>query len=299
MKWINKLERRFGKYAIHNLMYYLIVLYAVGFVLEVFGGGFYTRFLSLDMAMVFKGQVWRLVTFIMGPPDTSILFIIISLYFYYWIGNILERAWGAFRFNLYIVIGMILHILAALLIYVVWGVSFPFTTYYLNMSMFLAFATVMPDMEVLFMFLIPVKVKWFAYADMLYFAVTIIGGFLYRYIPAGAYYGLLSAGVMLHPVYAVAALVSLMNFIIFYFSTRNYKSVSPREIKRKAEFKRKINVQGKGAKHKCAVCGRTEADGEDIVFRYCSKCDGAYEYCSDHLYSHKHVTGSKINNNNM
>ena len=81
MKWINKLERRFGKYAIHNLMYYLIVLYAVGFVLEVFGGGFYTRFLSLDMAMVFKGQVWRLVTFIMGPPDTSILFIIISLYF--------------------------------------------------------------------------------------------------------------------------------------------------------------------------------------------------------------------------
>lgn len=149
MKWFQKLERKFGRYAIHNLMYYLIFLYAAGFVLEIFGNNFYSRYLALDMEMIFRGQVWRLVTFIMGPPDTSIIFVLFSLYFYYLIGQVLENAWGAFRFNMYILSGIVLHILAALLIYLIFGVSFPFTTYYLNMSLFLAFATLMPDMQVL------------------------------------------------------------------------------------------------------------------------------------------------------
>lgn len=289
MKWFQKLERKFGRYAIHNLMYYLIILYAVGFVLEVFGNGFYSRYLALDMEMVFRGQIWRLVTFIMGPPDTSIIFILFSLYFYYLIGRVLENAWGAFRFNMYILSGVVLHILAALLIYLIFGVSFSFTTYYLNMSMFLAFATLMPDMEVLLMFILPIKIKWLAYADMIYFGLTIVGGYLYRFLPSGVLVGLIRIGIFATPAYATAALVSLLNFILFYVMTRNYRSVSPKEIRRKADYKNRIKAASKGNKHRCAVCGRTEADGEDLVFRYCSKCDGAYEYCSEHLYTHRHV----------
>lgn len=294
MKWFNKLERKFGKYAIHNIMYYLIILYACGFLLEVFGGGFYSRYLALNMEMIFKGQMWRLFTFIMGPPNTSILFILLSLYFYYMIGSVLEQAWGAFRFNMYLLSGWFLHILAALVIYLLFGVSFEFTTYYLNMSMFLAFATLVPDMQVLLFFIIPIKVKWLAYVDMAYFALTIIGGLFQSFLPINILFGLYSIGIMATPVYAIAALVSLLNFIFFYGATRNYRAISPKEMKRKADYRHKVQASYKGTKHKCAVCGKTEADGEDMVFRFCSKCDGAYEYCSEHLYTHKHVTSKKV-----
>lgn len=294
MKWFYKLERKFGKYAIHNLMYYLIILYAGGFVLEIFGNGFYTRYLALSIEKILQGQVWRLVTFIMGPPNTSVIFILLSLYFYYIIGSVLERAWGAFRFNMYILTGMLLHIIAALVIYFVFGVDMPFDTYYLNMSMFLAFATVMPDMQMLLFYLIPIKVKWIAYFDMAYFLLTIIGGFFYNYLPSNILFGLFSIGVIATPVYATAALLSLLNFFFFYFTTRNYRAISPKEIKRKAEYKHKINVATRGTKHKCAVCGKTEKDDENMVFRFCSKCEGAYEYCSEHLYTHKHVNKMKF-----
>ncbi len=191
---------------------------------------------------------------------------------------------------MYMLSGWLLHILAALIIYLVFGVSFPFDTYYLNMSLFLAFATIAGEMEVLLFFIIPIKVKWLAYVDMVYFALTIIGGLFQSVLPINILYGLFRIGIMATPVYAVAALVSLLNFIVFYGMTRNYRTVSPKEIKRKAEYKHKIQAAGKGTKHKCAVCGRTEKDGEDLVFRYCSKCEGTYEYCNEHLYTHKHVT---------
>lgn len=294
MKWFYKLERKLSRFAVPGLMNYLIVLYAAGFVLEVFFNGFYTRYLSLDMAMVFSGQIWRLVTFIMGPPSTSILFILLSLYFYYMIGSVLERAWGTVRFNMYIWMGVIFHIIAAFIIYAGFGVSMCFTTYYLNMSMFLAFAMVMPDMQVLLFYLIPIKVKWLAYVDMAYFALTIIGGLFAGFLPGNIIYGLYSIGIMATPVHAIAALVSLLNFVVFYLMTRNYKSVSPKELKRKADYKNKVKAAARGYKHKCAVCGRTEKDGEDLVFRFCSKCDGAYEYCNEHLYTHKHVVKTVI-----
>lgn len=290
MKWFNKLERKYGRYAIHNLMYYIIIIYAVGFVLEVFGNGFYSNYLSLNMEQVFHGQIWRLVTFIMGPPSTSLIFILFSLYFYYLMGNILEQAWGAFKFNMYILSGIVLHIVAALIIYLMFGVSFEFSTYYLNMSMFLAFATLMPDMQVLLFFIIPIKIKWMAYLDMAYFALTIIGGLLYNIIPLNIIRGLYILNIPCSPVYAIAALISLLNFGIFYSMTRNYRSISPKEMRRRAEYKRKVSQPSRANKHKCAVCGKTEKDGEDIEFRYCSKCDGAYEYCLEHLYSHRHVT---------
>ena len=101
MNWINKLERKFGRYAIHNLMHYIIILYAVGFALNLIAPGFYMEYLSLDASAILHGQIWRIVTFLIQPPDGSPIFIIFALYLYYMIGQNLEAAWGAFRFNLY------------------------------------------------------------------------------------------------------------------------------------------------------------------------------------------------------
>ena len=76
---------------------------------------------------------------------------------------------------------------------------------------------------------------------------------------------------------------------MFYFATRNYQRVSPKEIQRKKKYKREIHASTSGPKHKCAVCGRTELDGDNLEFRFCTKCDGSYEYCQDHLFTHEHI----------
>ena len=241
--------------------------------------------------MILKGQVWRLVTFIIEPPDTSIIFIIFSLYLYYMIGSSLERTWGSFRFNVYFFMGMILHIIAAFLIYIIWGIDFPLNTYYLNMSLFLAFAATYPDMQLMLFFIIPIKIKWLAIIDAVYFGLTIVFGFLFTTlvnVAPALYVGLFNLGIMAHPLYATAALVSLLNFIVFFFMTRNVARYSPKEIKRKIVYTSKVKSASKGSRHKCAICGQTEAN-ENLTFRYCSKCDGNYEYCQEHLYTHQHI----------
>lgn len=293
MKWLDKLERKFGRYAIHNLMLYVVILYAVGFVLQYLPGNFYENYLSLDVNMVFKGQVWRLITFIIQPPSTSPLFVLLVLYFYYIIGRQLEMAWGAFRFNVYYFTGILFHIIAAVLAYVilsflgksvvdVFGGAFAMGTTYLNLSLYFAYATMYPDHKVYILMFIPMKVKWLAIADAVLFAIPIIAAFL----PG--------AGILLRTS-ALEAIVSILNFVIFFFATRQMRRFSPKEIKRKKKYKNEIkkareHVQyANGAKHKCAVCGRTELDDETLEFRYCSKCNGNYEYCQDHLFTHEHV----------
>ena len=173
MDWFQKLERKYSKYAIQNLMMYIIVLYAVGFVFEVFAPGVYSTYLSLDFAYIFKGQIWRLVTFIIQPPSTSIIFVFFSLYFYYLIGTVLENIWGSFKFNVYFFSGVILNIIAALIIYLIFGISFNMSTHYINLALFMAFAMEQPDMEVLLFFVIPIKIKWMALLDGIVFAIII------------------------------------------------------------------------------------------------------------------------------
>ena len=112
--WLSKLERKFGRYAIPNLMYYIIILYAAGFVLNILNPEFYYRYLSLNAQAILNGQIWRVVTFIIQPPSNSLIFIVFALYLYYMIGQQLENAWGAFRFILYFCSGMLFHIVAAL-----------------------------------------------------------------------------------------------------------------------------------------------------------------------------------------
>ena len=288
-KWLSKLERRFGRYAIHNLMYYIIILYAAGFVLNILNPEFYYRYLSLDAQAIFRGQIWRIATFIIQPPSSSLIFIVFALSLYYMIGRQLEHAWGTFRFNLYFFSGVLFHVAAAILLYVITGLNLPMSVWYLNMSLFFAFAALYPDVQFLVFFVIPVKVKYLAMIDALYFIYPIIQAFLPAYggnILVGGYY----------KAAALESVVSLLNFLIFFLGSRNMRRFSPKQRRRKKEFQQNIRMAQRpipnyanGAKHMCAICKRTELDDPDLEFRYCSKCNGNYEYCQDHLFTHTHV----------
>ena len=262
--WLDKLERKFSRYAIPNLITYIIILYAAGFALELINPTFYSQFLSLDASKILQGQIWRIVTFIIQPPSDSLIFIVFVLYLYY-----------------IIVIG-------AILAYLLTGAVLPMDTWYLNLSLFFAFAALYPDIQLLLFFVIPIKIKWLAMLDGLYFVYAIVQAFLPAY--GGGDYGIY------YKANALAAFISILNFIIFFLSSRNMKPYSPGQMKRKNDFKRKmrqaerpVNVYANGAKHRCAICGRTEMDDPNLEFRYCSKCNGNYEYCQDHLFTHTHV----------
>ena len=292
MNWIDKLEKKFGRYAIHNLMYYVIILYALGYVINVMAPDFYTGYLSLDPTAILHGQIWRIVTFIIYPPSTGLFFFLISMYLYYSIGKVLELQWGAFRFNLYLLTGMLLHVVAAFLSCYVFGANIGpmFGTYYLNYSLFFAFAATYPNMQFLLFFIIPIKAKWLGIINAVYFGVTIVAGFAAPYLSVQTLLTLYQAGIIAHPAYAVMALVSLGNFLIFFFGMKNMRRYSPKEVHRRQVYNRSVQQGEKRASvHRCAVCGRTEKDGDDLVFRYCSKCNGNYEYCQDHLFTHEHV----------
>ena len=135
LKFFNKLERKYGKYAIKNLMYYIIVLYVAGWIIQMFAPGLYYSMLALDVEKIINNlQIWRLFSFIIMPPDSSMIFMIFALYLYYMLGSSLERVWGAFKFNVYFFMGVIFHIIAAFLIYFVFdfNIGLYFSTYYIN-----------------------------------------------------------------------------------------------------------------------------------------------------------------------
>ena len=285
--WINKLERKIGKYAIPNLMYYIIILYALGFALNLFAGDFYYQYLSLDAHAILHGQVWRILTFLIQPPATNLLFVVFTLYLYYMIGRELEYAWGTFRFNLYFFTGVLLHVIAALLTYAMTGVSLQMGTGYLNLSLFFAYAALYPNQQFYLFAVLPVKVKYLAWIDAAYFAYAILQAFLPAY--GGGIYGLY------YKANAVAAFVSILNFLFFFFSMRTMRRFRPKEIHRKHMYHKAVkegkkNIAGAdGARHRCTVCGRTDLAHPELQFRYCSKCKGNHEYCQDHLFTHEHI----------
>lgn len=284
MKFIDKLERKFGRFGIPNLTIYMIVCYVIGYALMIVNPGI-LNWLSLEPAYILRGQVWRLVTWVLYPPSTSgvLWFAIAVLFFYYPIGTSLERTIGTFKYTLYILSGVIFTILGAFILYFLLGgnvlVGNVFSTYYISLSTFLAYAMCYPDMQVLLMFIIPVKMKWMAI-----FYVVIVVYEMIQYIMACAWY-------LVIPIVA-----SLLNFIIFYFGTKDFSRYNPKEVHRRNEFRRAMEPQGRMksgsgsvTKHKCAICGRTELDDPNLEFRFCSRCNGNYEYCQDHLFTHTHV----------
>lgn len=286
MRFIQLLEKKFGRYAIRNLMKYVIALYAIGLVIYSASPMAFVD-LGLDINMVLKGQVWRLFTFLI-PYNTfsDIFFVILKGYVFYMIGNALENAWGYFRLNLYFFSGVIFNIIAAFIIYGIFGVNISIFSplEYIYSSMFFAFAALYPNTQFLVYFIIPVKVKYLAWISGAFYIYSI-----YSLVKSGYYWGIAPIAV------------SLANFLIYFLATRNYRRVSPREIERKAKFRRQMkegmrqgNVtefRGRNVitRHKCAVCGKTESDDDNLEFRFCSKCEGNFEYCMDHLFTHEHV----------
>lgn len=292
MNWIDKLEKKFGRYAIRNLMYYIIILYTVGYLIQIAAPQVYVEWLSLDPTAIVRGQIWRLVTFLIDPPSTNLFYFLLGVYLYYSIGKTLEYQWGAFRFNLYFFSGVVLHIFAAFICQYVFQANFGpfFGTYFLNFSLFFAFAATYPEMQFLLFFIIPIKAKWLGMINGIYFGVTILAGFFAKYLTWNMLIGLSKAGILVHPAYSVMALVSLANFLIFFFGMRNVHRYSPKEIHRRHTYTKGVQQgQKAGTAHKCAICGRTEKDGEELEFRFCSKCNGNYEYCQEHLFTHEHV----------
>lgn len=281
MNWLNKLERKFGRFAIPNLIVWLIASYTIGFVLYVTNPAI-LDFLVLSPYHILHGQVWRLVTWVLMPTDYSLISLLIMALFYFQLGTTLERNWGTFRFNVYIFSGLLFTVLGAFILYAIMyainggitiemlTIGYGFSTNYINMSIFLAFALTYPEMRVMLMFIIPVKMKWMA-----------------------AVYGILTVLQFIENGWAgrIAIVMSLLNFIIFFLSTRNLKRYTPQEVHRRQKFKREVrqstSYEG-GARHKCAVCGRTEKDDPTLEFRFCSKCEGNFEYCQDHLFTHAH-----------
>ena len=195
MNLMNRLERRFGRFAIPNLMYYVAMMYLLGVILSFINPYLYYNWLSLDAGAILSGQVWRLVTFLICPPSSGIFFNLIAMFLYYSLGTTLERTWGTFRFNMYFFMGVIGHIAAVFLIYGIFRVSWPVTTYYLNESLFLAFAVTFPEMVFYFFGLVPIKAKWFGAIIGVQFAVDFFRGGM--------------------PT-KIGILVSLLNFIVFF-----------------------------------------------------------------------------------
>lgn len=303
---IYRLEKKFGKYAIKNLMRYVTAAYILGWLISMMSPSFYTDWLMFDVEKVFlKGQVWRLLTFLIQPItyDTEsgidILFMLISLYLYYFIGTTLERLWGSFRFNLFYFSGILFNIIAVLIIYagtlVVWGggYSYPIPLDYINLSMFLAFSVEFSEVSLLLFFIIPVKVKYI--------------GIIYALIHVYSIVTLLLSGQALGVYMAVAFIVAVLNFVLFFINTRKYRKGAMKHLKRRFEYatevrkgEREAQVVGTASsgktvitRHRCVVCGRTELDDPELEFRFCSKCEGNYEYCMDHLYTHVHVVREK------
>jgi hypothetical protein len=280
-KLLNKAERRFGKYSIQGLMKYIIAIEIAGAVIGIINPDIYYYYLSLDFGAIAHGQIWRLVTFLLYPGLTgvnpfNILIFGLMAWVYYSIGTSLENIWGAFRFNLYYLSGIVLSVLAALIIYLTFGVVWPVGFTYINQALFLAFAFLFPNTTFLLFYIIPVKAKWL--------------GIFYAAVTALDVFELLTSHTKNGFVLAAAIIISMLNFIIFFIFSHNNGKPSYKTYKRRAEFRKEASPKVQPIyRHRCAICGRTERDGADLEFRYCSKCDGNYEYCSDHIFTHEHV----------
>lgn len=263
MKFLNRMQYKFGKYAIKNLMLYIVTLNLAVYILGQITPEFQhiEQSLILYPELVMKGEVWRLVSYVFIPPNSSIVWILFTLYFYYILGAGLEHEWGSLKLNLYYLTGVIGTTASAFIS------GKAGTATFLNMSLLLAFACVYPNYEFTIYFTVPVKVKYFAWLDAI-----MLANFFFR----GDYSTKLS----------IAA--ALINFLLF-FGKDLIMGAAHRgnAIKNKVEYDRKIPKNL--TYHRCTICGITENDDPKMEFRFCSKCEGRHEYCMDHLKDHEHL----------
>lgn len=262
MHLLDRLERKFGKFAIKGLMTGIIGINLAVYLITMFTDteGRLVNLLIMNPAKVMEGEIWRLITFIFIPPFAQLIWIIFTLYFYYLIGSGLEHEWGSFKFNVYYLVGMIGTVGAA---FISGG---EVTAVYLNLSLFLAFASVYPNYQILLFFILPIKIKYLAILNAAFLIWTFFSSGL--------------TGKL-----AIAA--AFANFLLFFG-----KEMVFRVTRKGTSYYSKKQFTSKIPKietfHCCTVCGRTEKDDINLEFRYCSGCEGDYEYCMEHLKDHEH-----------
>lgn len=292
MKAIDRAVTKFcykhPNFGIRNLMLYLVAASGIFYVFYMMDTtGSLMSYITFNPAMILRGQVWRIFTFLLMPIGDNIFFEIVALYFYYFIGSSLERQWGTARFTIYYLSGILFNVVYGAVIYLILlpsmgpvagdFVGYSMNASYLNLSMFFAFASIWPDAQVLLFFFIPVKMKWMAWLDAAFFLLFILRG-------------MGSFPMNLLPV------VAILNFFLFCWGNLNLNFKRDRGYsKRRSQFNSAIH-QAKneermhGYRHKCEVCGRTDVSDPDLEFRYCSRCQGYHCYCADHINTHIHHT---------
>jgi len=257
MDLISTLEKRFGGWAIPNLTLYLIALQLIGVALLMGGYSTYED-LILVGGLVQVGQWTRLLSFMMIPKTLSPLWLFFSFYIFYLIGSSLEREWGAFRFNLYILLGYLFTVAAAFIA----PTAIIFNTYFLG-GVFLAFATLFPNVEFRLFFILPVKVKWLGWLTAGFYILTLLSA------GTGSRLGIMAAFV---------------NYALFF--GRDFINNVKSALRRKAYEVERAEVAAHPL-HVCAKCGVSDKSDDTLHFRYCSTCGKCF--CEEHIADHEHA----------
>jgi hypothetical protein len=259
MSWLDRLEKKWQRFAIPNLTVHIIFaqFVALGLILsEVVS----SEMFLLVPVWVLSGEVWRLLSFVAMPPDGHPFFIFFAWYIFWIMGSALENQWGEFRFNLFLIFGYVLTVASAFLAPYV-----PASTTFLAGSVFLAFAHLFPDFQLLLFFVLPVKVRWLAWLAWAgYIGILLFGDWPSRFM----------------------VVASLGNYFLFFgrdiYVTWRFRQ---RRVQRRFEVQR----EAKEVHHTCRVCGLTDKNAPQMDFRYCSKCADESCYCMEHLRKHEHV----------
>ena len=240
---------RHPRFGVPNLMKVIVIGTAIVYFLYLLTGYNYSAisFLTFDLGSLLRGEIWRLITFVFVPTSFQPFFLIISLFFYYFIGTALEREWGTAKFNIYYFGGMALSLAGVILASLFTGQDYVLSsTYYVNMSMFFAFAMLYPDATVLLL-IVPVKIKYLAWLDAALFALSIAGSL-----------------IRLDIVGALLPVIALLNFLVFFGADlmawvgRKSGAAAHRTSPKTIRYKKAVREQmkEKGYHHKCAVCGK-------------------------------------------
>ena len=277
MKKIDIFCYQHPRFGIPNLMLYVVVGNVIVWLFSFFAPGI-SLYLAFSPMDILRGEVWRLVTFIIIPGSTSIL-AMIFFYFYYMIGRTVEAQWGPGKFTIYFFSGVLLTVIYGFLVYFLFRINIAVSAQYIYLSLFFTFATLYPDMQVLLFFLIPIKIKWLAIVDAAFFLYSIVTGVF----PAN-----------LLPVVAV------LNYLLFcggwlWDALRRRSGGNRQQRQNMVNFRSEVNrirqeQREKPYTRRCEVCGRTDTDFPDLEFRYCSRCAGYHCFCMDHINNHRHFT---------
>ena len=284
MNKFDRFCRKYERYGIKNLMTIIVAGQgAMGLLFIMLSmsnpsGTLLFYSLNFDPKAFLSGEVWRLVTFLFVPETLgallggfNLVWFIISLFFYFWVGRSLEALLGRLKMTIYYFSGVLISVVFSLLS----GVEA--SLFFLNLSLFFALATLMPDEQIRLYFLIPIKLKY----------VAIIQAVLYIALPF--FYWPLRLGNLF-------PLMSILNYLLFFGKTLfNQVRLLPRHMganKRTVRFKSEVKraKSQRGYIHKCAICGQTDTERPDMEFRYCSLCAGYACYCAEHIFNHPHKT---------